>query len=197
MKGKISLCSVIVMISAIVICSCATSAFRSVWNDSAYKGGPFKKVLVIGVDRNPDTQTMLEDRFVSRLAAKGVAAIASHTVFPEDVLPDREAVLKKIHELGIDSVLVATIVNVRDVGIYDTNPAEFNSGYYDYYLACCQSTVSEGYIVMIETKFFDAKYNKAIWSALSESALRNSLAPAINSFVSLVIGDLQDKKLLP
>jgi len=195
MKGKISLCSIFVMIS-IIISSCATSVFRSVWNDSTYKGGPFKKVLVIGVDRNTYTQTMLEDRFVSRLAAKDVAAVASYTLFPEDELPDREAVLKKIHELGIDSVLVATIVNVRDVGIYDTYPTEFNSGYYDYYVLCCQSAVSEGYTVMIETKFFDAQYNKAIWSALSESALRNSLEPAINSFVSLVINNLLDKKLL-
>jgi hypothetical protein len=189
--------SVLVITFLIIINSCVTSALKSVWNDSTYKGGPFKKILVIGVDRNPNLRRMLENRFAGQLTAKGTPAISSYTLFGEDEILDREMIVRKIHELGIDSVLVTTVVDVKDVGMYDTYPAQVNSGFYDYYVLCCGSTVSEGYVALIETKLFDAKYDKLIWSAMSESAFISSFENSISSFVSIFLKDLHDKKLLP
>ena len=196
MKGKICPYSVLVITSLIIINSCVTSALKSVWNDGTYEGGPFKKIVVIGVDRNSNVRRMLEDRFAGQLTAKGTPAISSYTLFSEDELRDREMIVRKINELGIDSVLVTTVVDVKDVGRYDTYATHVNSGFYDYYVLCCESKVSEGYVVMIETKIFDAKYDKLIWSALSESAYIYSFENSISSFVSIVVKDLHDKKLL-
>jgi hypothetical protein len=196
MKGKICPYSILVITSLIIISSCVTSALKSVWNNGAYEGGPFKKILVIGVDRNSNVRRMLEDRFAGLLTAKGTPAISSYTLFSEDELRDREMIVKKINELGIDSVLVTTVVDVKDVGRYETYPTHVNSGFYDYYVLCCESTVSGGYVVMMETKLFDAKYDKLIWSALSESAFINSFEISISSFVSIIVKDLHDKKLL-
>lgn len=196
MKGKICPYSVLVITSLIIINSCVTSALKSVWNDGTYEGGPLKKIVVIGVDKNSNVRRMLEDRFAGQLIAKGTLAISSYTLFSEDELRDREMIVRKINELGIDSILVTTVVDVKDVGSYDTYATHVNSGFYDYYVQCCESTVSEGYVVMIETKIFDAKYDKLIWSALSESAFINSLEISISSFVYIVVKDLNDKKLL-
>ncbi len=196
MNRKICLYSVLVITLLIITSSCVTSALKSVWNDSTYRGGPFKKILVIGVDRNQTVRRMLEDKFVGQLTAKGTPAISSYTLFGEDEILDRKMIVKKIHALGIDSVLVTTVVDVKDVGRYDTYPTHVNSGFYDYYVLCCESTVSEGYVAMIETKIFDAKYDKLIWSAITESAFISPFENSISSLVSIVVKDLHDKKLL-
>ena len=197
MKGKICPYSVLVITSLIIINSCVTSALKSVWNDGTYGGGPFKKIVVIGVDRNSNVRRMLEDRFAGQLTAKGTPAISSYTLFSEDELRDREMIVSKINELGIDSVLVTTVVDVKDVGRYDTYATHVNSGFYDYYVLCCESTVSEGYVVMIETKIFDAKYDKLIWSALSETSLQRSREYTMQSFIRTAVDDLHDKSLIP
>ena len=146
MNRKICLYGVLAITSLIISNSCVTSALKSVWDDSTYKGGPLKKILVIAVDRNPTVRRMLENRFSDQLTARGTQAISSYTLFGEDEILDREMIMKKIHELGIDSVLVTTIVDVKDVGTYDTYPTHVDSGFYDYYVLCCESAVSEGYV---------------------------------------------------
>lgn len=83
-----------------------------------------------------------------------------------------------------------------EVGRYETYPTQINSGFYDYYVLCCESTVSEGYVAMIETKIFDATYDKLVWSAMYESAFISPFENSISSFVSIVVKDLHDEKLL-
>ncbi len=191
-----SLCCVIAITFLAFMNSCATTALTSVWKDSTYKGGPLRKVLVIGVFQKEEAESFFDNEFADQLKAKGINAVPGYSVLPEDSILDKEAMAVKIKELGVDSVLVTRLVDVRDAGRYETYPTRVDAQFFDYYVMCCQTMVSPGYNVLLETKIFVAKNDKPIWSALSESSFDRSLENTLKSFIPAIIKDLQDKKLI-
>jgi hypothetical protein len=198
MTRKNLLLGLLSLILSVSMSSCATTALTSVWKDSAYQGGPLKKILVMGVFREINLKKYFEDEFARELKARGVDAVASYTVFPEEDILNKEIIAEKIKELKMDSVLVTRVIDVRDVSGYETNPTHVNPGgdFYNYYVMCCQTTVMSGYVVMLETKIFEEKYDKLLWSATSESSLQRYREDTIQSFISAAIRDLHNKNLV-
>ena len=118
--------------------SCSTTALTAVWKDSAYQGGPMKKVLVIGVFKEQNIKRFFEDEFARQLKPRGVDAVPSYTVFPEEDILDKTTITEKMKELKMDSVLVTRVADVEDVTGYDTYPTHVDPGgdFYDYYVMC-------------------------------------------------------------
>jgi hypothetical protein len=197
MKGKLFPPFWAVICFLVMTVSCATTTLKSAWMDSAYKGGPLKNVLIIGIDRNPTVRELLEDEFAEQLKARGTAAVPSHTILSEEEILDKGTIVSKMKERGIDSVLVVSVADVKAMGTYESYPPYSSIGdFATDYLACCQY-VSVGRDVFIKTGIFDAKYDKLIWSALSETIVEApSLRFSIESFVLAVTKDLRNKKLL-
>ena len=188
------------IIFLMILSACATSALTSVWEDSAYKGGPAKKILIIGVFKDQDEKTSFEDEFQRQLKAAGTDAVVSHTVFPEEDIIDREAIKSKVKELNVDSVLVTRVMDVKNAGGFETYPSRVDAGgggsFYDYYVMCCQTMVSEGYVLVLETKIFEGKSDKPIWSALSETSLQYSRESTFRVFIESAIKNLRTKHLI-
>jgi hypothetical protein len=197
MRRERSYIGIFMVIALSVFTSCAPTTLKSVWKDDAYHGGHLKKVLIIGVDRNATVKTLLEDEFAEQLKARGTEAIQSHRIFPEEEIPDKRVMAAKVNELQIDALLIATLKDVADTGLYETYPAfvEEGGGYYGYYLRCCQ-IVSIGRNVVIETKIFETKHDKIIWAAITETIFEGSAEVVIRSFVPVIIAELQSNTLL-
>lgn len=70
-------------------CAPATQ-LTNAWVDPAYKGPPFRNVLVLGVSRNEGERRTFEDEFAAKLRAVGVKAAPGYTVLPEE---DRKSVV--------------------------------------------------------------------------------------------------------
>jgi hypothetical protein len=49
---------------------------------------------------------------------------------------------------------------------------------------------------VIETKIFDAKYDRLIWSAVTETIFEGSVEEVIRSFVPVIITELHGSTLL-
>jgi hypothetical protein len=185
------------IISFIIMNSCATTSLTSVWMDDKYQGGALKNILVIGVIEPQTLREYFEDELVRQLKINGIKGVPSYTVLPEEGTPEQTEIEIKIKELGMDSVLVARLVDVSDADTYLTYPSSVSSGnLYRYYSLCCQNIVSLGYNVKFETKVFEAKHNKLIWSALSETALEKSSEYMTRSFITAIMKDLYNKKLI-
>jgi hypothetical protein len=202
---------ILAITSMVIICACATTALRSVWEDKSYQGSPFRKVLIIGVFQEQAAERFFEDEFVREMKKKGVDAIPGYRVFPEGRMTKQELMAKvsemgnemvsKVNEMGIDSVLVARLVDARDAGGYDTYPSRVDSGpsaakYFSYYVMCCESTITLGYEVAFETKVFEVKSDKLIWSALSRTSFERSLENTVTSFIPYMISNLRNRKLI-
>jgi hypothetical protein len=183
--------------SLVMATSCATTTLMSVQRHSSYKGGPLSNFLIIGVDTNPTVKQLLEDEFTEQLIAVGAAAVPSHTVFSEEEIPDKETILSKMKERGIDSVLIARVVDVQSTGTYESYPPYSSVGDFSVdYPACCEY-ISTGRDVFIETKIFDREYDKLIWSSLSRTIIESpSLKYSIESLVVTIVRNLRISKLL-
>jgi hypothetical protein len=183
------------VLSAIFMNACATTELTSVWKNETYQGGPLRKILIIGVDRNQKMKRLLENEFVLQLKAKGIDAVPSHTVLPEDTILEKEMITAKISELRIDSVLITTLVDVKETEAYESPTFFAPTGFYGYYMQCCYNVMS-GYYVEIETRLFDAHYDTLIWSALSDTVLEPAPEETIKSYITAIVSELQNEKLL-
>lgn len=195
MRGNIFRYSAIAILVSTIMSSCATTTLTSGWKDSNYRGNPLKKVLILGVMQDDTLNHLFEDEFARQLKAKGTDAVPSYTVLPEDTILDKEIIARKMKELGMDSVLIARLVDVKNVGPFYTHPEDIEAGFYTYYVHCCQ-TVTLGYSVVIESKIFDAKNDKLIWSAVSETSIEHTSENIIKSSIPAIIKNLHDRNLL-
>jgi len=195
MTGRKVLGSIIVVLFVSFMNACATTELTSVWKNEAYQGGPLRKILIIGVDRNQDMKKLLENEFVLQLKATGIDAVPSHTVLPEDTILEKETITAKISELRIDSVLITTLVDVQETEAYESPTFFAPTGFYGYYMQCCYNVMS-GYNVEIETRIFDAHYDTLIWSALSATVLERAREKTIQSYIASIVNELQIAKLL-
>lgn len=178
--------------------ACATTSLNYVWYDVEYEDIPVKKILVIGVFKEPGAREYFEDEFVLQLKSIGTGAYSAYRLLPDETRVNRDVIIRTMEDMQIDAVLVSSIVETRESGSYDTsNVLSGTSGFYGYYVLCCQLAVTQGYEVMIETKIFSREYDRLIWTSLSETVLEGTLRDILKkSFVPAVIGDLKEKRLL-
>jgi hypothetical protein len=190
------------VICLLIMNSCATTRLTHVWEDSAYSGGPLRKIMVIGVFRQDSERRYFEDEFTRWLKAEGTDTVQGYKILPEDEMPDgqlptRQEVVSKMKELGVDSVLITRLVDVNNVEAYETYPPAMRvEGFYGYYALCCQYMVTLQYNVVFDSKIFERKNDQLIWSAASRTVIEGSFDSTLRSFIPAVISNLRNRKLI-
>lgn len=187
----------------VLVTGCTTTTPVSEWRDPAYQGGPVNNILVIGVTRLATERRLFEDEFVSELGKLKVNAVASHTIMDTEKKISKESVVAAIQGKNIDAVLVTHLVGVDTRESY-TPPSyrpAFYGGYYGYYSHAFSYVYEPGYytrykVLQLETRLYEVKSEKMIWSTLSETIDPNNAAKVAKSKIGSVIGQLQKQKLL-
>jgi hypothetical protein len=183
------------MIVAMLLAACATTQLNSVWKDPNYQARP-TRIMVIGVARNPINRRLLEDEFVAQLKARGTEAIASYTVLPDRQQDDRDAIAAKVKEMGADTILITRMVSKKLVQTYVPPTPYFPPPYYgswpDYYGYGYRYIYTPGYIAedeyaVIETNLYEAKSDKLVWAASSETGINDSDVNLIHGYVEVMV----------
>lgn len=185
---------------------CASTTLKTVWMDEAYKGGPLKKVFVMGVSHKPTVKRFFEDEFARALKARGTDAITSYATIPQEKMNDKDFIASKIKELGADAVLVTMLVDKKTMDTYYPPEVRYSGpsyrgGWYGYYSRGYSYSATPGYVVreqvvVLETNVYDLNTEKPIFSALSETYIEDSPDALIRSFVQLMIKELGQKHLI-
>lgn len=192
------------VIMAMFITACATTQLTSSWKDPSYKGQP-SKIMVIGVAKKPVIKRIFEDEFVKQLNVRGIDAIASYTVMPDKKQEDHAVIAAKLKELGADAVLISRLVSKKTVQRYVPSSVYYPPSYYgncwDYYGYCSQSVYTPGYTAedeyaLMEINLYDARNDKLIWSATSETELLGSNQDQIKSYIGVMVSAMVEQKLL-
>jgi hypothetical protein len=180
---------------AMLVTACTSTQLTSVWKDPSYQTRP-ARIMVVGVAKNPLNRRLFEDEFVRQLESRGTDAIASYTVIPDDQQGDQAAIAKKVAELGADTVLITRLVSKKIVRVYVPGSPYFPPPFYatwpDYYGYGYHYMYTPGYIAedeyaVIETNLYQAKSNKLIWAASSETGINDSDQNLINSYVGVMV----------
>ncbi|MEA3291732.1 MAG: hypothetical protein U9Q71_05435, partial [Pseudomonadota bacterium] len=155
-------------------CASSTKLVNS-WNDPAFSGADYKRILVLGVMDDDLQRRAYEDAFVERISGKdGVVGIAGYTLMPDpDSYDEEHEVRAAVEQAGADAALLATLVGVKQQERYVPPRVDYmpsygmGYGFYDYYGMSYQSVYRPGYmttdtVVKLETTVFDTASEKMV-----------------------------------
>lgn len=199
--------SLVLFIAALVLNSCASTTLTSVWKDEAYRVGNIKKVLIIGFSEKPAARRFFEDEFRRQMTPLGIEAISSYTVVPYEKLSDKAFLEAQAKDLRADAVLITRLVDKKTVQsdfppeTTYMGPSGYSTGWPAYCYNCYQTITRPGYtveneIVSLETNLYEARTDKLIWSALSDTFAESDKDDYIRSFISVIMKRLADDKIL-
>ena len=174
------------------------------WKDREYQRKPLK-IMVIGVTKKPENKRIFEDEFVRQLKTWGTDAVASYTVIPDEMQGDHAVIAAKMKEEGADAVLISRLANKKTVyasvpekGIH---PPYFYGNWREYYgygskvVYTSEYTAEDEYALM-EINLYNARNDKLIWTALSETDFLGSDRNQIISYIGVMVKAMVDRKLL-
>jgi len=201
-------CATFAIFASLLFFSCATTKITETWKDDGYRGAPFSDLFVVGVAKEENTRRSFENKFVEKLQAAGVQAVASSSVMPSDQKIEKAAILAAIEKLDIDAVLVTRLVSLKEEEIRSPStseygrPDDYQGRYYgDYSTAYGYSHQPAQYTtsvrVGLETKLYDAGTEKLIWAATSKTANPKSNIKLFDAVIEALVRDLKKNKLLP
>jgi hypothetical protein len=186
--------------AVLVVSGCASVTLDSTWRDPTYQGRPFTKVVVIGSTDDPENRRIFEDVVVSELKARGVDAVASYTLIPNDRDLKRDKVIEAVKTVGADSVLSTRMVGVETrttrMQVAEGQVAEIDL--YSHYTSLdSMPTVRQDYqVATLESNFFDAKTGKMVWWGRSQTFPTENIRGLSRELGATVIRSLKSANLL-
>ena len=148
------------------------------WDDPGFKGGGFKRVLVLGVTRDGTVRRVFEDEFSAGLRARGVEAVPAYTVLPDDGRVERPKLEAAVRAAKADAVILTRVLRVEQrTEIVPSAPVPAYPGFWGAYGAAWGGplwvyaqppTVIQYNLVYVESQLWDVKSDRMVWSAVSE-----------------------------
>ena len=201
-------CATFAIFASLLFISCTTTKITETWKDVRYRGAPFSDLFVIGVAKEENTRRSFENKFVEKLQAAGVEAVASSSVMKSDQKIEKTVILATIEKLDIDAVLVTRLVSLKEEEIRSPSTSEhgrrddyqgrfygdYNTAYgYAHQPAHYTTSVRVG----LETKLYDVKTEQLIWAATSKTANPKSKTKLFDAVIEALVQDLKKNNLLP
>jgi len=199
-KGYASFLSLfLVILSA----GCAPIKNIEVWQDKTYTQ-PLKKVLVIAAAQQDNIRNQIENVLYNQLSERGVVAIPGHKVLPQyKTKPDREVVLAKVKELGVDSVLVVRSISKKEItnhhygGVFLGGSAVYtDNDWYGYSYVYTYNQQYDTDIFTVSTKLFDVSSTDPVWSYIAQVKVEGSRQGAVNLLVPAIVEQLEASQLV-
>jgi hypothetical protein len=186
-------------LAALLVLGCSSTKISEVYVDSDFKGGPFEKLMVIGLGASEGGRVQFENAVSDKLAERGLLGVGSHNVIAASSDVTRDAVRAWAQTDGYDAVLVTRLVDVKKDTTY--RPPTYTD-FYGYWGSYGSYVTSPGYVLetttlVIETTLFDVATAKPVYTAVSKSFEPSSRADVIHELVQLLVADLTKRGLLP
>lgn len=189
------------LFAALMLAACATTTIRSAWFDTSYKGGPMKRIVVVGVGGQVADRRVFEDSFAAQLRAAGVDGIPGYTVAPDEVRMDDAAFAAAVERTGADGVLIVRLLNVDTRTQVSTamvpGPAMWGpyGGFYGP-VWFPQTQVNQYEIARVESSLYETKTRRMIWAATTDTFNPSTVAQETPRFAEVIIGQLRARGLI-
>jgi hypothetical protein len=161
-----------------------------------------RKVIVVGVTKQPSVRRVFEDEFASKLKAAGVEAIPSYTHISEDGQADPVALESAVGKLGLDGVLVTRLVKqekqtqvsggygpVAPMGLHGWYSSAW-TGYYE------PPTVYQYDVVTLETSLYNTQQSKLVWSGTTETFAPADVKEETAGLAQIIIAALRKQGVI-
>jgi hypothetical protein len=163
--------ALLIAAAALIVSACATTSLDMTWRDPAYRGRPFAKLLVVGATDDAANRRIFEDALVSALKGRGVDAVASHTLIPNESDVRRDKIVEAVKTSSADGMIATRLIDVETrttqlpsqatgqaAGQEDTDLFRYDS------LLGFQEIVREEYrVARLDSTVFEARTEKMVW----------------------------------
>jgi len=189
----------LIAIASLALAACATTTIRDAWYDPAYRGGPFRKLLVLGVSNNISERRTFEDLMAARLAATGIEAVPAYRYLPEGGKVAEPELDAAVRASGADGLLMSRIRAIDRRTSVSTSMAPMAPfGWYGLYAHWYPVTEVRQYdIAIVETSLFAADGKRVVWSGMTETYEPTSVAKDAPGFADVIVKALQQRALVP
>ena len=187
---------------AAALASCASTTLRSAWYDTSYAGGPFKRILIVGVGPSVADTRVFEDIFSQQLAAAGTQAVPGYPFLDDDARISDAAWNAGVAKSGADGVLVVRVLGIDTRTQVSTlmvpGPMYFGPGYGGWAGPAMVAVpqVSQYDIATVEARLFDVRTRTIVWAATTQTLNPTTAAKETPAFAEIVIGQLAARKLI-
>lgn len=188
---------------------CGGTRVKGIWKKSDYTGGPFKKILVVGITKDATNKCIWEDIMAEQLRKLGVDATTSEKCFPGDQDITKEEILDYVLAHGIDGVIVTRLVDVvREKAYYpprggstDIYYGRSHYGYYNSFGTYYDEVYRPGYTatfttVILETNLYDVATQQLVWSMSSGTLDPDSIDKLAESVSAKVVKAMHDDNMV-
>ncbi len=177
--------------------SCSSSTrLQNMWANESYQKEGFKKILVFGMAGKEWKKKVYENEFGTVLKKYNVDAVIAWQVLPKGEELTVETFEIYFKDQDIDAVLVA-----RETGesteetVYGGGTSYVAMGFNGFYISTSPiyhvpAVLSEEKIIYLDTKLFETKDGKLVWSATSQSYEPKSTSEIITAVSNIVVDEL-------
>ncbi|MFC1823587.1 hypothetical protein ACFL9T_12830 [Thermodesulfobacteriota bacterium] len=164
--------------------------------DSSYKGGHLKSVMIVAMAKKTGNRKIFEDTFVKEFQSHDVKAVSSMGVVPQGKESDKNILKAEAEKLGIEHLLVIQLVDIKEkkeeISIPLSGPGiTLPSHRYNMPTLGIKETR-----VKLESRLYEFKTEKRIWSAASESVDPKSTKEIVEQLSGKVMKSLKKSNLL-
>jgi len=159
----------------------------------------FKKIMVMGIAKQPQDRKFYEDEFIRQLKDKGVEAISSYTLIKHENMRDKESIVQTIKSMEFDGVIITQVQSSKERQKYQRH----NYNMYDYY--------NYSYAIVpyyhrgdtiyqqqfgFESNLYDAKTEELVFSLSSKTYAQDNIHKRLGSYINAVINKLVQNNLI-
>ena len=197
-RFRLFLCLLLVTVAA----ACSPIKKLEVWKEETYSTHP-QKMLLIAIAKRDSTRRQAENVLANQLVKRGLEAIPSYKVLPQEEKLDRQAVEAKVRELGFDSVLVARSISQKEItnhqygGVILGGTAVYsNGGWYGYGYGYSYNREYDSDYFIVSTRLYDVHNERPAWSYLAQVKVDGSKEKAVNQLIPTIVEQLEASKIL-
>lgn len=193
------------------LAACQTTSIQSAWYDTSYKGGPFRKVVVVASDGTTSDSRVFEDIFVQKLRATGIDALPGYTTVPAEARRAQGPFAAAVQATGADGVIIVRLLHVDTRTQVSTvmmpgpmvgpwggfyGPGFYGGGLYagGFYPV---PSVSQYQVASVETNVYSVPTKTLVWAATTQTVDPGTITKEAPNYADLIIGQLQQRGLVP
>jgi hypothetical protein len=189
------------LFAGLVVAGCASTSLQSAWYDTSYSGGPFRKILVVGVGASLADRRVFEDIFAQQLNAAGTQGIPGYQFLPDDARQNEPGWNQGVASSGCDGLLLVRVLGVDTKTQVMTTmvPGPIYFGPYGRPWGpqmVAVPEVTQYDVANVETNLFDVKTKRVVWAGTTQTFNPTTVATETPGFAKLIIGQLAARGLI-
>jgi hypothetical protein len=204
-----------VLVLLVLLAGCSSTSLVGSWREPRYQGPPMSRILVIGVSEDGTMRRIFEGQFTRSLQERGLQALPSYNLIPEDGQVPEERIAEAVRQAGADGVLMTRTVKSETEtavlpgytrtlvmpGPADHRPSTAHHGsLYGHYSSAWTTyvppTVTEYQVLTLETDLWSVPRNERVWSGVTQTTEGGNINRNIDDVVEIITEALAEEDLI-